>query len=141
MIAAVTGLLACQLAGEVLVRALALPLPGPVAGMLLMFLFLAWRGRGSADPAEGVPPEIGRVADALLGNLSLLFIPAAVGVVQYLALLRAYALPLAVAIFVSTLAAMIVTAVTFRLVSRLYAFRRKGIVADIEAAADPEDHP
>ena len=141
MIAAVAALLACQLAGEVLVRALVLPLPGPVAGMGLMFLFLVWRGRRGAAPAEAVPAEIGRVADALLGNLSLLFIPAAVGVVQYLALLRTYALPLALAIVVSTLAAMVATATTFRLVARLHAFRHKGIVADVEAAADPEEHP
>ena len=138
MIAAVTGLLACQLAGEILVRAAGLPLPGPVAGMGLMFVFLVWRGR--SDAAVAVPSELGRVADVLLANLSLLFVPAAVGVVQYLGLLRAYALPLALAIVVSTVAAMVVTAATFRLVSRLHAFRRRGLVDDVEAAADPERH-
>ena len=140
MIAAVAGLLACQLAGEVLVRALALPLPGPVAGLGLLFLFLVWHGRGRSED-EAVPVELGRVAEALLRNLSLLFIPAAVGVVQYLGLLRTYAGPLVIAIAVSTLAAMIVTASTFRLVSRLHAFRHKGLVAEMEAAADPERHP
>ena len=139
MIAAIAGLLACQLAGEILVRAAGLPLPGPVAGMGLMFVFLAWRGR--KDPAGAVPLELGRVADALLANLSLLFVPAAVGVVQYLGLLRAYAPALALAIAVSTVAAMVVTAATFRLVSRLHAFRRRGLVGDVEAATDPEHHP
>ena len=85
MIAAITGLLVCQLLGEVLVRALTLPFPGPVAGLGLMFAFLLWRGRGR-EPA--VPVALGLVADTLLRNLSLLFIPAAVGVVQYLGLLR-----------------------------------------------------
>ena len=40
MIAAITGLLFCQLLGEVLVRALLLPLPGPVAGLGLLFGYL-----------------------------------------------------------------------------------------------------
>ena len=140
MIAAVAGLLACQLAGEILVRALALPLPGPVAGLGLLFLFLVWHGRSRSED-EPVPVELDRVAEALLRNLSLLFIPAAVGVVQYLGLLRTYAGPLAIAIAVSTLAAMIVTAFTFRLVSRLYAFRHKGLGADVEAAINSEHHP
>ena len=140
MIAAMAALLACQLAGEVLVRALGLPLPGPVAGMGILFLALVWRGR-RAPEAEVVPPALGEVADGLLRNLSLLFIPAAVGVVQYLGLLRTYAAPLALAIAASTLAAMVVTVVTFRLVSRLHAFRHKGVAGDVEAAVDPEHHP
>ena len=140
MIAALAALLACQLAGEVLVRALGLPLPGPVAGMAILFGALVWR-RHRAPEAEPVPPALGEVADGLLRNLSLLFIPAAVGVVQYLGLLGTYAGPLALAIVVSTLAAMIVTVVTFRLVSRLHAFRHKGLAGDVEAAVDPERHP
>ena len=140
MIAAITGLLACQLAGEVLVRALALPLPGPVAGMGLLFCYLVLHGRGLAAE-DAVPAPLGKVADVLLANLSLLFIPAAVGVVQYLGLLRAYSGPLLVAIPASTLAAMLVTVAAFRLVSRLHAFRHQGLTADIEAAADPERHP
>lgn len=141
MIAAIAGLLVCQLIGEILVRALLLPLPGPVAGLGLMFVFLVWRGRGRPEPAEAVPVELGRVCDVLLRNLSLLFIPAAVGIVQYLDVLRANAAAIAIAIAVSTLSALVVTAVTFRLVSRLYAFRHKGLVADIEAAVEPRRHP
>lgn len=137
MIAAIAGLLICQLVGEILVRALALPLPGPVMGLGLLFGFLVLRGRGDY---ENVPVELGRVADSLLRNLSLLFIPAAVGVVQYLGLLRQYAGSIAVAIIVSTSMALMVTAVTFRFVSHLHTFRHKSLVEDIEAAADPEDH-
>ncbi len=140
MIAAIAGLLGCQLAGEVLVRALGLPLPGPVAGMGILFLALVWRGH-RAPEAEAVPLALGEVADALLRNLSLLFIPAAVGVVQYLGLLRTYAGPIALAITVSTLAALIVTVLAFRVVARLHAFRHKGVVGDVEAAVDPEHHP
>ena len=141
MIAAIAGLLVCQLIGEVLVRALGLPLPGPVVGLGLMFGCLVWHGRHQPDPADAVPIELGRVADALLRHLSLLFIPAAVGVVQYLGVVRAYAGTLAIAIAASTLAAMIVTAVTFRSVSRLRTFRHRGLNGDVEAAVDRERHP
>ncbi|MDR2837511.1 MAG: CidA/LrgA family protein, partial [Azonexus sp.] len=48
MISALSLLLVFQLAGEVLARTLALPVPGPVIGMLLLFLFLALRG-GASD--------------------------------------------------------------------------------------------
>lgn len=149
MIAAITVLLFCQLLGEILVRALSLPLPGPVAGFGLMFGVLVWRGRRGDEAVAGVvrtdaiPDELGRVSDALLQNLSLLFIPAAVGMVQYLGLLRAEAAPIAVAIVASTLATLVVTVATFRFVSRLHAFRRRPIAEDIEAAAgfDRPDEP
>ena len=111
MIAAIAGLLTCQLIGEILVRALLLPLPGPVAGLALMFLFLVWHGRGHPEMAEAIPLELGRVSDTLLRNLSLLFIPAAVGVVQYLDLLRANAAAITIAIVVSTTLSLVVTAV------------------------------
>ena len=47
---------------------------------VLLFAALVLRGRP-------VPPALGATADALLGNLGLLFDPAGVGVVLYLPLL------------------------------------------------------
>ena len=117
MIIAITALLACQLIGEVVVRALGLPLPGPVAGMGLMFAYLVIHGRGLPE-AERVPKKIGLVADALLRNLSLLFIPAAVGIVQYFGLLARYGWTIAISIIVSTTAALLVTVLIFRLGAR-----------------------
>lgn len=114
MIGAFTGLLLCQLAGEIITRALHLPLPGPVMGMMLLFGVLLWRGQRG----RGVPPALESAANGLLRNLSLLFIPASVGVVQYLTLLRQLALPIAVAIVTSTALALAVTAVTFSVLSR-----------------------
>ena len=110
MIEAIAGLLLCQLLGEGLVRALVLPLPGPVAGLGVLFGFLVWRGR--THPDFPVPSNLGRVSDVLLQNLSLLFIPAAVGAVQYLALLRQFAGQIALAIALSTTVALVVTAAT-----------------------------
>jgi holin-like protein len=115
MTAALAGILLCQLAGEFLCRFFALPMPGPVVGMGLLFIFLLARGgRGQ----NAVPKALGGVADQLLGHLSLLFVPATVGLMRYFDVLGANALMLVVSILVSTAVAMAVTAVTFRLLTR-----------------------
>jgi putative effector of murein hydrolase LrgA (UPF0299 family) len=110
MLHALTLLFVCQLVGEVAVRALDLTFPGPVLGMGLLFAGLMLRGRAS-EPLEGV-------ADTLLRNLSLLFVPAAVGVVQQAGLIAANWLAISAALVVSTLLTLIVTVFTFRAVAR-----------------------
>src|SRR5215211_5733539 len=74
MLAAFTLILVCQIAGEALVRGAGLPLPGPVIGMLLLFLLMRLP----------LPPELNDAADVLLKYLALLFVPAGVGAVQHL---------------------------------------------------------
>lgn len=103
MLAGLTWLLGCQLAGEVLVRVTGLPLPGPVIGMALLFGLLQWR-----RPESGA--GVFRVGDVLLEHLQLFFVPAGVGVVVYLGLLRADAVPIAVALTGSWLAGLVVAA-------------------------------
>ena len=88
--------------GEVLARWLALPVPGPVIGMALLFILLLLRG-GEA------PKELANSADGLLANLGLLFVPAGVGVVLYLPVLAKDWAPLSLAILAGTLAAIAVT--------------------------------
>lgn len=104
-------LLASQLAGEAVARGLALPVPGPVLGLAMLAALLLAR--------PGLHATVGPVAGTLLSNLSLLFVPAAVGVVQVLPLLRTEGLAIGVALVVSTVAALVVTALTFRAVARL----------------------
>jgi holin-like protein len=118
MIESLVVLLVCQLFGEALVHGLALPLPGPVAGMALLFLGLIWRGRKVAGEPQ-VPQPLAATSDALLRNLSLLFIPAAVGIVQHTAILRESGLAIAVSIIVSSVLAMTVTALVFERLGRL----------------------
>lgn len=101
MLPGVAILLLYQLTGEVLVVVLHLPFPGPVAGLLLLFATLLLRGR--------VPAPLSGASHGLLRYLSLLFVPAGVGVVRYLAELRADGLPIIAAIVVSTLLALAVT--------------------------------
>jgi holin-like protein len=115
MIAAFAGIFGCQLLGEFIVRAFALPLPGPVLGMFLLFAALVVRG-GSGERA--VPPQLGAAADGLLGHLSLLFVPASVGLMVYLDLLAANALTLILAVAISTALAQAATALTFRLFAK-----------------------
>lgn len=111
MIHALLALLTCQLAGEAIGRALAVPLPGPVIGMLLMVgLFLA-----VPRFAEFMRPT----TQGILGNLSLLFVPAGVGVVGHISTLGAQAVSLLVAVVVSTVLAIAVGAGVFVAVARL----------------------
>lgn len=112
MIAALAGLFICQLIGEFVVRAFALPLPGPVFGMFLLFLILLARGRGRG--AESLPKSLSSVADGLIGHLSLLFVPASVGIMRYFDLLAENFVAIAVAVAVSTAIGQAVTALTFR---------------------------
>jgi putative effector of murein hydrolase LrgA (UPF0299 family) len=115
MIAAFAGILACQLAGEFVVHAFALPLPGPVLGMFLLFALLVARGgRG----AGAVPQKLGGAADGLLGHLSLLFVPASVGLMRYLDALAANAVTVILAVTLSTALAQAATALTFRMLAR-----------------------
>jgi holin-like protein len=117
MIFALTLLLGCQLVGEAVVRALGVPFPGPVVGMFLLLAILVWRGRREVDgrpPADEVPPALSQATNVLLGNLSLLFVPAAVGIVRHAALVRDHAGAILAAIAVSTLAALAVTALVFQ---------------------------
>jgi holin-like protein len=110
MLNAFTLILCCQLAGELMVTAAGLPIPGPVCGMALMFAGLIVRG--------GVPEDLGKAADVLLGNLSLLFIPAGVGVMLHLQLMSDEALPITLALVLSTLITIAVTALMMQWLGR-----------------------
>ena len=86
MLGAFTLLLVYQLAGEVLVLVTGLPVPGPVVGMLLLFLSLAARG--------AAPQWLRESCQGLLAHLSLLFVPAGVGVLLHFQRLGAEWLPI-----------------------------------------------
>lgn len=109
-------LLGFQLAGEILVVATRLILPsfafpGPVAGMLLLLVFLIVR--------KSLDPSTNAVASGLIGVLSLLFVPSAVGVVQYGGVLVDWGGPLLLAVMLSTLATLLVTVGTFLWIAKL----------------------
>lgn len=94
-----------QSAGEALSHLLALPVPGPVVGMVLLLLALRW---------EPVQQAVAPAAGFLLTHLSLLFIPVGVGVMTHLDMLGAYGLRLLAVIALSTWAGMATTALVLR---------------------------
>lgn len=110
MLAFITLLLLCQLIGEVISKGLGLPLPGPVIGMVILFLGLTIRG--------GVPTGLQEVAGNLLQHLSLLFVPAGVGVILHLSLIGEEWLPLSLALIGSAVVTIAVTALVMRLLSK-----------------------
>jgi holin-like protein len=120
MIASLSLILLCQLAGEVFVRGLALPMPGPVVGLLLLLVLLLARDRFKIL-ARGPLQQDGveNASRNLLAHLSLLFVPAGVGVVQKLDLIAEHGIAIIVILAVSVVVTLLVTVATFRLASRL----------------------
>jgi putative effector of murein hydrolase LrgA (UPF0299 family) len=115
-------LLLCQLAGEVLARSLSLPAPGPVIGLALLTLGLwLWNRRKPFTDEALAASDVGRATTALLGSLSLMFVPAGVGVVQYLGLIGEYGVALAASLVVSTVLTLLATVGAFLFVKRLVA--------------------
>lgn len=103
-------LLAYQLVGEVAVLWTGAPIPGPVVGMVLLFLTLCLR--------RGVAERLDSTASALLAHLSLLFVPAGVGVIVHVQRIGAEWLPLAAALLLSTVLTLAFTAALLRLLTR-----------------------
>ena len=110
MLSALTQLLIFQLAGEIIARGLNLPVPGPVIGMLLLFVALLLRG--------GPDHELRTTSQTLLQHLSLLFVPAGAGIMVHLHRVANEWLPLLLSLVVSTLATLVVTALAMKLCQR-----------------------
>ncbi|ATG48682.1 CidA/LrgA family protein [Celeribacter ethanolicus] len=108
-------LLGFQLVGEILARSFSLPLPGPVIGMVLLAILLLTRPR--------VGPAIEKTASGLLSHLSLLFVPAGVGIVQYLDQMSTIGLPLAAALVGSTVLSIAAGALTFKFVNQARGYK------------------
>ena len=104
MIEAIATLLIYQLIGETLTFGFGLPIPGPVIGMALLLATLALR------PA--LLARIKPVGTTLLSHLSLLFVPAGVGVMVHFARLSEEGVAIVAAVVGSTLLAIVATAAT-----------------------------
>jgi holin-like protein len=111
MLGHLTILLVFQLLGETIARALDAPVPGPVIGMALLFAALALRG----GPSDGMQKTV----RGLLDHLSLLFVPAGVGVTLHLSLVRTEWLAITASLIVSTVVTIAVTAWVMILMERL----------------------
>ena len=120
MIASLSLILLCQLAGEAFVRGLGLPMPGPVIGLMVLLLLLLARDRFAVlarGPLQGDGVEA--ASRGLLANLSLLFVPAGVGVIQKLDLIVDHGIAFLGVLVISVLITLLVTVATFLVASRL----------------------
>jgi holin-like protein len=109
-------LVGCQLLGELIRAAFRLPIPGPVIGMFLLAAALGIRAKatdGTATPAPLKP-----AAETLIANMGLLFVPAGVGIIAEVGLVRKEWLPIAAAVLGSTILSIAVTGLVMHWVTR-----------------------
>lgn len=120
MIASLGLILLCQLLGEIVVRGIGAPIPGPVIGLIVLLLVLQGRDRiGLLRRGPLGDGGVERAASGMLAHLSLLFVPAGVGVVQHLDLVSSHGVAIFVILALSALVTLVVTAVTFIVTGKL----------------------
>ncbi|HTH59841.1 MAG TPA: CidA/LrgA family protein [Paraburkholderia sp.] len=117
MLRSLATLLIFQCLGEGVSYVFALPVPGPVIGMLLLFAFVMMRP-AVADTLEPTALE-------LLRHLSLLFVPAGVGIMVSAQAVRGEAFAVVASVVVSTAIGIAVTAIVTRALLR----RQRGQIA------------
>lgn len=110
MLEGLTILIFLQFLGEIIAGATRLPVPGPVIGLALLAGFALWRGR--------MPEPITLAGDSILKHLSLLFVPAGVGLIAFGERLLSEGPRLIIVLIASTALTMSVTAFVFRLLTR-----------------------
>lgn len=106
MINTFATLLIFQTLGEALAYALSLPVPGPVIGMLMLFCYLL------AKPAAA--EKLAPATLEFLRHLSLLFVPAGVGIMVHGQRVANEWLPLLIALVLSAIVSLVVTALVLR---------------------------
>lgn len=125
MMSAIGLLLACQLAGESLTRLFGWPVPGPVLGLVFLFALLLVRDKVWPEAVAVETSPLGVVCGFLLTNLSLMFVPAGVGILQEWSTLQRDGLALLIALVVSTALALIVTGIVFQALAARFAPERE----------------
>ncbi len=106
MLNTLATLLVFQTLGEGLSYALSLPIPGPVIGMVLLFVYLTIK----RDALQKLAPT----SLELLKHLALLFVPAGVGIMVHAQRISDEWLPILVALVASTIVSIAVTAAVVR---------------------------
>ena len=110
-------LLLYQLMGEVTVRWLGLPVPGPVLAMIMLFICLVIKG--------STPASLQSSANTILSHLSLLFIPAGVGIMVHFERLQNEWLSISVAVLLSTIITLVFSASVMLAMNKLFNFSEK----------------
>lgn len=116
MLRGIAALLFFQLIGESLVFLTKLPLPGPVVGLILLFVALQIGRRAGYAPF----PQVEGAANSLLANLGLLFVPAGVGVVSLWGVMAAHAGAIGLVLVLSAIVTLSATVWTFIAARRFF---------------------
>lgn len=111
MLNAITTLLVFQLIGEILSQAFNLPIPGPVVGMLLLFLTLVAR--------VPIAERLRETAGNILQHFSLLFVPAGVGVMLHVRRVADEWVAISLALVLSTVLTIALTALATKALGHL----------------------
>jgi len=111
----ITALLCFQLLGEITVRLLKLPVPGPVAGLVFLLIALSILGRTKSHVHHSTLENVEQSSSALLNHLSLLFVPAGVGVMVHFDKLSQEWLPITIALIFGAIITLAVTAICMKL--------------------------
>jgi holin-like protein len=119
MLASFTVIVLFEVTGDLLQAWLQLPIPGPVIGMGMLLAALIGRGR--------LPDGLECAANGLLRYLPMMFVPAGVGAMAHFDLIRAEWRAIAVALAVSSVLAVIVTALAMRGVERVLRSARETV--------------
>ncbi len=113
-----TILLFYQLIGEISVRWLGLPVPGPVLGMVMLFITLVIKGN--------TPESLETSSSTLLSHLSLLFIPAGVGMMVHFERIKNEWISISIALVLSTVITLVFSALVMLVMSKLLKTSKEG---------------
>lgn len=100
----------CLIIGNLLSTLLPFSVPGSIIGMLILFVLLALQ----IVPAHWAQPG----CSILLKNMTLLFVPIGIGIMNYYSQLSEQLVPILVACFISTLVIMVVVAFSSNYIHR-----------------------
>ena len=117
--------------GEIAARSGLLPLPAQVTGLILLYAELVVRGK--------LPDDLGILADRLLQFLGMLFVPAGVGVIAYLDVLKTEALSILAAVIGGTAITLFVTMVVANWLGSTISRRQERESARLEGALSDVD--
>ncbi|AGF59382.1 MULTISPECIES: CidA/LrgA family protein [Clostridium] len=97
--------------GVILQSVFNLPIPGTVIGLIILFLGLSF-GIVKMEMIEDI-------CDVLISHMSFLFVPAGVGLITSLDILKSNAISFSVIILISTVVVWVVTAYVVKMLRRV----------------------
>ena len=113
MLGAIFLIFLFQLIGEATQKYFALPVPGPVIGLVLMLACLLWSKRIDVPVVAGFRCKLVTTSQQLIGYLSLLFVPIGVGVIMHLKLLETQLAQIIGVVTIGTITTIVLTAFIF----------------------------